>query len=266
MHTPIRKPLRPDRVAQLIAACSNTRQRLVILALVEAGLQSSELSGLHQSDVDWEEGTLRVAGRPTRLTASVELLSTLREYFGKRPKIRLGIRQIQRIVREVASTAGLSVLVGPDVLRRTWRQLSGQTASFPSKGRRHILEAAADAAIDVILIADDEHRLVDLNRAGLRLFQLPREEIVGRPIEDFFSLAQREPVQTVWNAFVAEGEQCGVCMLIGPSQRKFEYRAKAHFRPGLHMSILREVPAESHDKSRGISRMRSKESRQVSRT
>src|SRR4051812_42613664 len=97
--------------------------------------------------------------------------------------------------------------------------------------------------MDLILIADDERRFVDLNRAASDVLGHPREEIIGRRIEDYFSEAQGKPVPTAWNTFVIEGEQRGICELKSTPQKTFEYRAKAHFRRGLHLSILRQIPS-----------------------
>src|SRR5690242_1658372 len=102
---PIRKPLRSDRVTGLIAASVNARQTLVILALVETGLSPNELARLEDGDINWKEGTLRIAGRRTGVTISATVLSLLRERFGAGRKMRLGVRQIQRIVRVVAHKA-----------------------------------------------------------------------------------------------------------------------------------------------------------------
>ena len=99
----------------------------------------------------------------------------LREHFGAGRKVRLGTRQIQRIVRTVASKAGLNNIVTPDVLQRTWLELSSLPGSLARRRRERVLEAAADAAMDVILIVDDERRFVDLNHAAADVLGLPRE-------------------------------------------------------------------------------------------
>ncbi len=176
MYVTRRQSLDASQVAELMAACDNTRHGLVILALVETGLTPSELSRLDASDVNVEEGTLRVAGRPTGLTASPEVLSLLREHLGTGRKVRLRTRQIQRIVRTVASKAGLNTSVTPDVLRRTWRERTSPAAGVSGRRRERVLEAAADAAMDVILIVDDERRFVDLNHSAADVLGLPRQD------------------------------------------------------------------------------------------
>ncbi|HTR36967.1 MAG TPA: PAS domain-containing protein [Bryobacteraceae bacterium] len=244
MYVSTRKPLRSDQVTSLIAACVNARQKLVILGLIETGLRAHELIRLEGSDINWGEGTLRVAGRLAPVTASPEVISLLSEQVGAGRKVRLGVRQIQRIVRDVARSAGINSIVTPDVLQRTWQETS-KPSGLSGRRRERVLEAAADEAMDLILIVDDERRFVDLNRAASKVLGQPREEIIGRRIEDFFSEAQGEPVSAAWSTFVVEGEQRGICRLKSASRKTFEYRAKAHFRHGLHLSILREIPGDA---------------------
>ena len=241
---PSRNTLPSSDVARIIAACTSARERLVILGLVETGLRAAELSRLEQNDLDLNEGALRVAGRAEPVLASPVMLSLLAQEFRTRARMPLGIRQIQRIVPVVARRAGLESIVTPDVLRRTWLKSSAAPEGTSRHARERLLEAAADAAVDIILVADDERRFVDLNRAASDALRLPREELIGRRIEEFFSEAQGKPVPTAWSAFIAQGEQWGVCELrAGSLRRAFEYRAKAHFRRGLHLSILGEVPS-----------------------
>jgi len=107
-----------------------------------------------------------------------------------------------------------------------------------------LLRAPAMAAPDVILVADDQRRFVDLNDAAATAFQLPRNEIIGRKVEEFFSDIRGGTVLEAWAGFIADGVQFGVCKLMAQGDtRGFEYRAKANFAPGLHLSVLREVSA-----------------------
>jgi PAS domain S-box-containing protein len=241
MYIPIRSALQADDVARLISSCENARDRLVVLALVEAGLRPRELSEVQLGDIEWDQRVLRVAGREDVVPVSEALLEVLRVIFERRRTLRLGNRQIQRIVRAVGERAGHEKPVTPDVLRRTWQQHAAAAAAARNGGR--ILESAAEAAPDVILVADDERRFVDVNRAAEDLLALPRQQIIGRRIDEFFSEAQGKPVAVAWDDFVSEGEQRGLCELAhGERRRVFEYRARAQFGTGLHVSVLREVP------------------------
>jgi len=116
----------------------------------------------------------------------------------------------------------------------------------------HVLEKAVAASIDVILVADDDRRFVELNQAGVDLFGLPRNEIVGRRIDEFFSEAHGQTVPEAWASFISEGVQRGICELISESPpRRFEYRAKANFVPGLHVSVLWDARLPNEDSISG---------------
>lgn len=115
--------------------------------------------------------------------------------------------------------------------------------SAESGGSSELLGKAAAAALDVILVADDNRCFIDLNEAAAGILGLPRNEIVGRRIDEFFSEARGDTIPAAWDGFVSEGTQCGICELKAPGRRRrFEYRAKANFAPGLHLSVLREQP------------------------
>lgn len=117
-----------------------------------------------------------------------------------------------------------------------------ETASTETGSRENVLEKAAAASPDIILIADDDRRFIDVNEAACTILGMPRSEIVGRRIDEFFSKTSGETVPSAWERFVAEGAQRGVCELTRPGlRRRFEYRAKSNFAPGLHLSVLREV-------------------------
>jgi PAS domain-containing protein len=105
-----------------------------------------------------------------------------------------------------------------------------------------ILAMAALAALDLILVANDDRRYVDVNDAAAAVMGLSRQEIVGRRVEEFFPGVRGE---NAWANFIAEGVHSGICELtVGGTLRRFEYRAKANFSPGLHLGILREVKEE----------------------
>jgi PAS domain-containing protein len=103
-------------------------------------------------------------------------------------------------------------------------------------GFSHILAMAAVAAVDLILVANDNRQYVDVNEAAALVMGMPRSEIVGRRVDDFFVEVQGKA------GFIADGIQRGICELnTGGKRRRFEYLAKANFAPGLHLSVLREM-------------------------
>jgi len=111
-----------------------------------------------------------------------------------------------------------------------------------ASGSNHVLAMAALAAMDIILVANDDRRYVDVNEAAAAAMGMSRLEIVGRRVDEFFAEARGVALPSAWAGFMAEGVQSGICELrVGGKLRKFEYRAKANFAPGLHLSVLREM-------------------------
>jgi PAS domain-containing protein len=105
-----------------------------------------------------------------------------------------------------------------------------------------VLGKAAMAAVDLILVADDNRQFVEVNEAAAEAFGLSRSNVVGRRIEEFIEMSTGETIPAAWINFVAEGVLCGICTIKVPGRhRRFEFRSKANFEPGLHLSILREL-------------------------
>lgn len=72
-HNSGRQPLWPGEVHALINACETSREKLVVLALLETGITAEKLTRLTARSIDWREGALR--GRPngTRVRLSAEM-------------------------------------------------------------------------------------------------------------------------------------------------------------------------------------------------
>ena len=113
--------------------------------------------------------------------------------------------------------------------------------AYSAVGSDGVLEKAAMAAIDIILVADDDRQFVEVNEAAADAFGLSRSEIIGRRIDEFFATAGGKRIPAAWNDFIAAGAQSGICEMNAPGRRKFEYQARANFAPGLHLSVLRSV-------------------------
>jgi PAS domain-containing protein len=109
-------------------------------------------------------------------------------------------------------------------------------------GSGSIMEQAAMAAIEAIFVVDDDRRFVEANEAGAAALGRPRREVIGLRIDDFFSPAEGETMPSAWERFLAAGVRAGICELAVPGQhRRFDFRAKANFTPGFHLSVMRAV-------------------------
>jgi PAS domain S-box-containing protein len=104
-------------------------------------------------------------------------------------------------------------------------------------------DALFNGVLDAVLIADNERRYVNANPAACDLLKMTRHEIVGRRIDDFSSPDVRGLAENSWQALLEQGEQQGEWRILLPdgTTRDVEFRARAHFVPGFHLSILRDV-------------------------
>ena len=87
--------LSPEQVERILAACPSTprgiRDRAILLLLIRLGLRAGDVAALCFSDVDFEAGTIQVAGkggREARLPLPQDVGDALLEYFDTaRPQV-----------------------------------------------------------------------------------------------------------------------------------------------------------------------------------
>jgi PAS domain S-box-containing protein len=84
---------------------------------------------------------------------------------------------------------------------------------------------------------------LDANPAACELFGLPWEAMIGKTPADFSPPSLKETISESWAGFLEEGHQEGVFQLQRPDGTvlDLEYRARAHYLPGRHLSVLRDV-------------------------
>src|ERR687893_2297990 len=96
---------------------------------------------------------------------------------------------------------------------------------------------------DPILIANDAGEYVGANDAACDLFGASLVELLGARVEDFVEPAVRHQTRLAWQSFLEQGEQKGEFPLYRPDgeMRDLEFKARAGFLPGRHLSVLRDV-------------------------
>ncbi|MDI1482700.1 PAS domain S-box protein [Polyangium sp. y55x31] len=100
-------------------------------------------------------------------------------------------------------------------------------------------------AFDGILVADDEGHLVDVNPRACELLRAPRDELLRWTVFDLGPPEVAAKLREAWPAFL----EAGRWKAEGPFRRADgttfvgEFAAQAHFMPGRHLSILRDVSA-----------------------
>jgi PAS domain S-box-containing protein len=96
---------------------------------------------------------------------------------------------------------------------------------------------------DAILIADDHGRYVEVNAAACELLGYSRAELLTMSVHDLVPPGQRADVSDQWAAFLRErfmAREFDVWRKDG-TKRTIEFRAVAHFVPGLHFSAFRDA-------------------------
>src|ERR687893_652045 len=103
--------------------------------------------------------------------------------------------------------------------------------------------ALFENTLDAILIAGDTGEYVGANEAACDLFGVSLDELLGAKVEDFVRSGEEHQTRLAWQAFLEQGEQEGEFPLYRPDgeMRNLEFKAKAGFLPGRHLSVLRDV-------------------------
>jgi len=98
-----------------------------------------------------------------------------------------------------------------------------------------------DSTLDGILILDDQGICLEANPAALGLFGADHDELVGEPIEKFY--AGTGDFKDTWNRFLARKHEHGETQIARGTGETIciEYTAKAHYLPGRHVAVLRDI-------------------------
>lgn len=98
-----------------------------------------------------------------------------------------------------------------------------------------------DSTLDGILILDDQGVYLGANPAALTLFGVDHDKLIGQPIEKFY--AGTGDFKDTWNRLLDCKHEHGETQVTrGVGESIFvEYTAKAHFLPGRHVAVLRDI-------------------------
>lgn len=113
--------------------------------------------------------------------------------------------------------------------------------------RAELYHAVFENGPDPALLADDERRYLDGNRAARSFLGVSKEALVGMRVDDFTLPGMRADLDRIWAAFLTRGTMEGVfpILLANGLQRTVLFRAKANVRPGRHLSTL-QVARSDH--------------------
>jgi formate hydrogenlyase transcriptional activator len=94
-----------------------------------------------------------------------------------------------------------------------------------------------------ILLTDDDRQSREASVGAIKLLGLPREQIIGRSIDDFAVPGVKPVISERWDAFLEEGRQEGTLQLLGAngSPRYLQYSARGNVLPVRHLLVLHET-------------------------
>jgi formate hydrogenlyase transcriptional activator len=93
-----------------------------------------------------------------------------------------------------------------------------------------------------VLLTDDDRHYREVSFGVSKLLGLPREQIIGRSLDDFVTPRFRLLISGRWGAFLEKGEQKGTLQLVGPEGdlRRVQYLGKKDVLPARHLLVLRD--------------------------
>jgi DNA-binding CsgD family transcriptional regulator len=102
------------------------------------------------------------------------------------------------------------------------------------------------------LVADDQRRYVDANRAACLLLRTTLDHVLRLRIDDLTPPDLRGGVEALWEEFLREGSQSGTFELAMPDGARtlVDYSATANVEPGRHLSVL-SIPASNEHSDGG---------------
>jgi len=100
-----------------------------------------------------------------------------------------------------------------------------------------------------ILITDDDGKSSDASSGLGKLLGIPREQVIGRQVDDFVPPGSKPLVSELWRALQEQGHKEGTLRLLGAdgSPREVEYSAKTNVLPVRNLLVLQDKTTPASD-------------------
>jgi len=141
----------------------------------------------------------------------------------------------------VAVLIALSVAIGLHVRFLMLARREHRETAHALDATEREFKSVFDSALDGILILDDRGTCLEANPAAQALFGTQRGELVGEKLGKFY-LAATDFART-WRRLLDRRFEHGETEIIRKDGRmvSVEYTAKAHYLPGRHVAVLRDI-------------------------
>jgi formate hydrogenlyase transcriptional activator len=115
------------------------------------------------------------------------------------------------------------------------------------KELEHLFRAIVFQPSVPILLTDNDRQYREASVGASKLLGLPREQIIGRSLDDFAEPSVRPMISERWSTFLREGEQQGTLPLVVADgvAREVEYIAKGNVLPARNVVVLRDDSIKS---------------------
>lgn len=167
-----REPLTSVESDKFAAVCNTHIEKLIGWVLLDTGLRVSELEGLTQKNIQWQENRLMIYGKggpygkktKRRVIPMTERVRRLLEiHFATHNTIGIKKRSIQRLVKRIANRAGISKPVTPHILRHTFA-ISCIKKGISTRTLQSILGHDRLATTEIYLNLSPEEALAEFKR------------------------------------------------------------------------------------------------------
>lgn len=123
------------------------------------------------------------------------------------------------------------------------RKLSQAVVPSTTEASEQRWDSAFSAALDPMLIVDDERRHIDVNSAATKLLGYSYDELIGHRIDEVIAPRNRDRIAPAWARFVLDREGRGEWLFTTRSGGAVavDVSAAANISPGRHLVILRDI-------------------------
>ncbi|MEX0968771.1 MAG: PAS domain S-box protein [Bacteroidia bacterium] len=111
-------------------------------------------------------------------------------------------------------------------------------------------KAIFDQTSEAILLADDEGRYIDCNKAAAEMLGYSIAEINSKTVSEITGIEDENQFRQIWESFINKGSEQGRIELKRKDNMTIvgSYKATANVLPGVHLTVIRDITAqERHD-------------------
>jgi PAS domain S-box-containing protein len=145
----------------------------------------------------------------------------------------MGLAQLQALPNDVYGEAGSPLSADAD-------RAEEHAAPLPFDRRLRIL---GDTAFEAFCSVDDNRRYLRANAAAVRVLGAPKDQIIGRRVDDFTRPEDLPTLEVLWETLRREGEIEGRYLAAqgNGSIQPVRFRAQWNYLPGEHLIVALET-------------------------